>query len=140
MSNRTMTILAGLSALTISACAGPTYYQAQVAGAFESPPTTSRAVGTVVATVYPSTRAMTYTINYQGLTGPASAAHFHGPAAPGANAGVLVPVTVAPNPITGGVILTPEQFDALQAGTVYFNMHTAAFPNGEMRGQLVRAQ
>jgi hypothetical protein len=140
MTKLTMTALAGLSALAVSACAGPQYFQGPVAGVYEVPATASRGVGTVVAVVYPSTRAMTYTVEYKDLTGPAAAAHFHGPAAPGANAGVMIPVAVTPSPIKGGATLTDEQFAALQAGTIYFNMHTAANPGGEVRGQLLRAQ
>lgn len=140
MSKLTMPMFAGISALALSACAGPMYFQGPIAGAYEVPATASRGVGTVVAMVYPTTRAMTYTVEYKDLTGPAAAAHFHGPAAAGANAGVLIPAVVTPTPIKGGATLTEEQFAALQAGTVYFNMHTAANPGGEVRGQLLRAQ
>ena len=108
--------------------------------AYEVPATASRGVGTIVAVVYPSTRAMTYTAEYKDLTGPAAAAHFHGPAAPGANAAVVVPSVVTPATIKGGVTLTPDQLAQLQAGQWYYNIHTAANPGGEIRGQLVRAR
>ena len=42
------------------------------------------------------TKKLTYTMTYSGLTGPATAAHFHGPAAAGANAGVVVPIGTNP--------------------------------------------
>jgi hypothetical protein len=71
------------------------------------------------------------------LSGDATAAHFHGPATPGVNAGVTVPMK-APltSPITGEATLTPEQAADLMAGKWYFNVHTAANPGGEIRGQL----
>ena len=108
--------------------------------AYEVPPTNSRGVGTIVATVYPSTRAMTYVAEYKDLTGPATAAHFHGPAAPGANAPVVVPSVVTPATIKGGATLTEAQLADLQAGKWYYNIHTAANPGGEIRGQLLRAR
>jgi hypothetical protein len=64
-------------------------------------------------------------------------AHFHGPAPVGVNAGVIVPVkgSVA-SPIRGEATLTPEQSADLLAGKWYFNVHTAANPGGEIRGQV----
>ena len=128
------------AALALSACAPPLTFQGPMSAGYEVPPAPSRGVGTVVATVYPSTGAMTYTVEYKDLTGPATAAHFHAPAGPGANAGVAVPATVTPSPIKGGVTLTDAQLADLQAGKYYFNIHTAANPGGEIRGQLLRAQ
>lgn len=132
--------LAGLTALAVSACAAPQTYQGPMSGGYEVPATGTRGVGTVVAVIYPSTLAMTYTVEYKDLSGPAAAAHIHGPAAPGANAPVVLPATVTPSPIKGGATLTPAQFADLQAGKYYFNIHSAAFPNGEIRGQMLRAQ
>ena len=133
-------IAAGVSALAVSACQPPMTFQGPMNAGYEVPQTNSRGVGTVVATVYPTTRAMTYTVEYKDLTGPATGAHFHGPAAPGANAPVVIPSTVTPATIKGGATLTPAQFDDLQAGKYYYNIHTAANPGGEIRGQLQRAQ
>ena len=133
-------VAAGLSALAVSACSAPMTFQGPMNAAYEVPQTNSRGVGTIVATVYPSTRAMTYTANYKDLTGPATAAHFHGPAAPGANAAVVIPSVVTPATIKGGATLTEAQFADLQAGKYYYNIHTAANPGGEIRGQLMRAR
>ena len=138
--SKTILAFAGLTALAVSACASPQTFQGPMSSAFEVPPAPARAVGTVVATVYPSTLAMTYEVNYKDLTGPATMAHIHGPAAPGANAPVVIPATVTPSPIKGGATLTPAQFADLQAGRYYFNIHTAANPGGELRGQMLRAQ
>jgi CHRD domain len=72
------------------------------------------------------------------LTGPATAAHFHGPAAVGANAGVVVPFNPVTSPITGKATLTDAQIADLETGKWYANVHTAANPGGEIRGQMVK--
>jgi len=108
-----------------------------LSGAQEVPATRSAGTGTVSAKIYPTTKAMTYRVEYAGLTGPATAAHFHGPAGPGANAGVIVPFAAAASPITGGATLTDAQLADVMAGKWYANVHTAANPGGEIRGQIM---
>src|SRR5580693_3124531 len=68
-------------------------YAANLSGAAETPPNTT--TGTGAASVVLDTAAMTvsWTLTYGGLTGPATAAHFHGPATVGKAAGVEVPIT-----------------------------------------------
>lgn len=66
-------------------------------------------------------------------------AHFHGPAKSGENAGVLVPVTAAASPFTGEATLDAAKAADLEAGKMYFNIHTAANPKGEIRGQVEMA-
>ena len=138
--SKPMFALAGLAALAVTACAPAMTFQGPMSSAYEVPPARASATGTVVATVYPSTGAMTYTVTYQNLTSPATMAHIHGPAAPGTNAPVVIPATPGPSPITGGATLTPAQLADLQAGKYYFNIHTATNPGGELRGQMLRAQ
>jgi hypothetical protein len=66
-------------------------------------------------------------------------AHIHGPAAVGANAGVVVPFKApVTSPITGTATLTDAQMADLEAGKYYANVHTAANPGGEIRGQLMK--
>jgi hypothetical protein len=113
-------------------------YKATMNGKSEVPPTTSTGSGDVMATLNTSTKQLNYTMTYTGLTGPATAAHFHGPAAPGANAGVVVPIgTNPPSPSKGTVTLTDDQMKDLQDGKWYANVHTAANKGGEIRGQMM---
>jgi hypothetical protein len=107
----------------------------------EVPPTTSTGSGDLLATLDTGSKKLSYTLTFYGLTGPATAAHFHGPAAPGANAGVAVPIN-GPNPtspVTGSATLTADQIKDLQAGKWYVNVHTAANKGGEIRGQVMHS-
>ena len=110
----------------------------QLRAANEVPPNASQATGTVDAVLNRDTNLLRWKVNYTGLSGPATAAHFHGPAAAGANAGVVLPW---PGPVTspmeGSATLTPAQVAELVAGRWYANIHTAANPGGEIRGQMM---
>ena len=110
---------------------------ASLSGASEVPPTTSSGSGTVEASLNKQTNELSWTVTYSGLSGPATGGHFHGPAMAGQNAGVLVPITGSlVSPIRGVASLTAAQAADLMAGKWYVNLHTAANPNGEIRGQL----
>ncbi len=110
-------------------------------GATEVPPKTSPGTGTVDATLDTTTKKLDYTGRWQGLTGPATMAHFHGPAEPGANAGPVVSWGTNPtSPFKGSATLTDQQIADLEAGKWYANVHTAANPAGEIRGQMTKAK
>jgi len=84
------------------------------------------------------TSMLRWKVSYSGLTGPATAGHFHGPAAVGTNAGVVLPWgSPITSPMEGSATLTPAQTADLMAGRWYANVHTAANPGGEVRGQMV---
>ncbi len=109
----------------------------QLSGAQEVPAVTTTGTGTVDSTFDKSTNALTWTVTYSGLSGPLTAGHIHGPAAPGANAGVLIPFTGdLASPIKGKATLTAAQVADLTAGRMYVNLHTAKNPGGELRAQL----
>jgi CHRD domain-containing protein len=100
----------------------------------------SQSKGTATASLDTATQVLTWTVDYSGLSGPATAAHIHGPADPGANAGIVVPFTGnLASPIKGSATLTDAQIAQLEAGKWYVNIHTDANKGGEIRGQLVRA-
>jgi hypothetical protein len=112
-------------------------FQASLTAAQEVPPNPSAGTGQAEATYNRSTGKLSWKVTYAGLTGPATAGHIHGPAGPGQNAGVVVPFTNAgSSPISGEAQITPEQFNQLSSGQWYVNVHTAAHPGGEIRGQL----
>ncbi|MCJ2124891.1 CHRD domain-containing protein [Methylobacterium sp. J-077] len=114
-------------------------YKAALTGGSEVPATESKGTGAVTATYDPATKRLSWNGTYSGLTGPVTAAHFHGPAQPGVNAGVLVPVTATSSPFSGEATLDDAKAADLEAGKLYFNLHTAANPKGEIRGQVERA-
>jgi hypothetical protein len=111
---------------------------AELKGSNEVPPNTSSGSGNAEATFDTETRVLTYTITFAGLTGPATAAHFHGPSEPGKNAGLALPFKASQSPIQGTAILNDAQSADLLAGKWYANIHTAANPGGELRGQMAR--
>jgi hypothetical protein len=116
-------------------------FKADLSGASEVPPVTTAGKGTATAALDTAAKTLTWTVTYSGLSGPATAGHIHGPAAPGANAGVLVPFSGGlTSPIKGSATLTDAQISDLEAGRTYINLHTADNKGGEIRGQLVRAQ
>jgi hypothetical protein len=137
---KTKTILATL-ALGV-AYAGPALaykINATLSGKSETPPNTSAGTGTADIDYDPATKKLSWKVTYSGLTGPATAGHFHGPAEPGKNAGVAVAIPNATSsPAEGSATLTDAQAADLEAGKYYVNIHTAANPGGEIRGQVTK--
>jgi hypothetical protein len=108
----------------------------RLAGASENPPVASSGSGTVEATLNKETNQLRWRVVYSGLSGPATAAHFHGPAAAGQNAGVVLGFKTAESPIEGEATLTPAQSADVLAGRWYVNVHSRSNPGGEIRAQL----
>jgi hypothetical protein len=112
-------------------------FQAKLDASQETPPNDSKATGTADVTYNTTTQRLRWTVNYSGLTGPATGAHFHGPADPGQSADVAVPLQgKLASPIKGSVKLTKAQAKDLEAGKYYLNIHTDAHADGEIRGQV----
>lgn len=96
---------------------------------------TTSATGNVSATYNKSTKTLNYTVTYSGLT--PTAGHFH-IGAPGVAGPVVITFPyLAYSPITGSTLLTQLQEDALLAGNMYANLHTAANTGGEIRANVV---
>jgi hypothetical protein len=111
---------------------------AKLSGAAEVPPNNSAGSGVLEARYNTDTQLLKWKVTYSGLSGPVTAAHFHGPAAPGVNTGVVVPFTGSlASPIEGEAKLSAIQASDLLGGKWYVNLHTAAHPGGELRGQVI---
>jgi hypothetical protein len=118
--------------------AATTTFKAKLSASNEVPPNDSKGTGEVTVTYDDATKMMTWKGDYSGLSGAATAAHFHGPAEKGKNAGVMVPMTPANGVLQGSATLTDAQAKALMDGDMYANVHTATNKAGEIRGQLTK--
>lgn len=133
-----------LAAFAIGACAalsGPALAEkmtmkVNLTSAAEVPPNTSPGKGTADVTYDTASKMLTWKVTYSGLTGPATMAHFHGPAEAGKNAAVLIPFKDAASGAEGSATLTDAQAADLIAGKMYINIHTEANKGGEIRGQV----
>lgn len=140
---RRAALLAGV--LLVAGCAAPGQgdggtegFTAHLSGAQEVPPLSGGGGGGAHVVYDHRTQLIRWTVQFHGLSGPVTAAHFHGPAGPGQNAGVAVPFegNLNAQPLKGEARITPEQFGQLASGQWYVNLHTARHPQGEVRGQL----
>jgi deoxyribose-phosphate aldolase len=118
-----------------------------ISGAQEVPAVVAAAAGEATVVVSRDNSTIWYVVTYSGLSGPLAAAHIHTGAA-GANGGVILPLVASASPMAGtltaadfkasGSITTfAEAVAAIKTGTTYVNLHTAANPGGEMRGQVL---
>jgi len=109
-------------------------------GAQEFPANAGIATGTGDVSYNKNTKRLSYFVTYNNLSVNPAAGHIHGSAARGANAGVLFPFASVPaatsGAISGSAVLTAAQETDLLGGRFYFNIHTATFPGGEIRGQI----
>ena len=109
-------------------------FKATMDGKTESPPTDSAGTATADIKIDTDAKTITWTIKSTGLTGPAAAAHFHGPADPGTNAKPEIDISKSIE--QGTAPITDAQLADFTAGKIYVNIHTAKFPAGEIRGQV----
>ncbi len=120
-----------------AAHAGTLRFEATLKGSSETPPNATTGTGHLAATLDTTSRMFTYKVSYSGLTGAVTMAHFHKGAVGVSGPPVLpVPKSALGDPIGGEATLTAAQVSDLEAGKWYFNIHTAAHPGGEVRGQV----
>jgi CHRD domain len=144
ISRRSVIVAASLAVMAIwglPSQAAALSFKVALTGAQQVPPVQTTATGTADLTYDPATRMLTWSVNSNGLSGPATMTHFHGPAAEGKNAPPVIWLSEkgapVPNPIKGSATLTPEQAQQFMAGEWYVNVHTQANPGGEIRGQVM---
>jgi hypothetical protein len=138
-----------LTAMMLVAIAMPwagatTTYQAFLLGTNSVPSNASPATGYGTAILNNAQDMITVNLSWTGLVANATAAHIHGPAAPGVNAQVVFPFSGVPNATSGSIpqqtfAITAAQVVDLQNGLFYMNLHTSVYPGGEIRGQLALA-
>lgn len=100
------------------------------------PAVATQAVGIGEVTLDTDSLALSWIITYKGLMGTPRAAHFHGPAARGVNAGVRLGFADPKSPIEGKQVISKEFAKEIIAGLWYVNIHSDLYPSGEIRGQV----
>jgi hypothetical protein len=111
-------------------------YMAMIDGAQEVPPRATPATGLGCFVLNPD-NTLSYNVTFGGLLAPETAAHIHGPAAPGVNAGIIFPFALG-NPKIGVFgPLNATQLGYLNSGLLYVNIHTTLYTGGEIRGQIL---
>ena len=131
--------LAALLGMGSGALAETMMFKAALDAEHQVPPNDSKGTGTAEISYDTATKNLTWTVTFSGLKGAATAAHFHGPAEPGKNASVAVPIGNNPtSPAKGSAMLTDAQAADLMAGRWYVNVHTADHRGGEIRGQVTK--
>jgi hypothetical protein len=112
-------------------------FKAVINGASETPPNASTATGTATLTYNTDTKIFTIVVNFTGIT--ATISHIHkGDVGVAGNVvfGFTPPIT-SPINYTSPVLDSGQESD-LNSNLYYVNIHSAAFPAGEIRGQLIK--
>ncbi|MCC6675595.1 MAG: CHRD domain-containing protein [Phycisphaerales bacterium] len=105
-------------------------------GGQEVPPAVTPALGVGLFNLNTTTNELSYYVLFNGLSAAQTASHIHGIALPGVAAGVRQPIPVG-SPSTGMWVYPEADEQAIIDGRMYVNIHTTAFPGGEIRGQIV---
>ena len=110
-------------------------FTAVLNGSSEVPSTGSAATGSAEVLVDTDAKKVTWPVKSDTLSGDPTAAHIHGPASASQKAPPVIDMSTAI--MQGSADITESQISDLKAGKYYVNVHTAMFPDGEIRGQLV---
>jgi len=93
----------------------------------------------LTANYSPSRRMLHWSLDYRGLSGPITWAEFRGPDIEGADSAIVpINLQLEGNPHPGEATLTDQQAADLVAGLWYVTIKTETYPDGEIRGALVR--
>jgi hypothetical protein len=114
--------------------AGPAQHRLALSGAEEVPPVATSATGAGIITIGPD-GAVSGSVTTSGIT--STVAHIH-TGAPGTNGPVIIPFTKSGETYTAppGARLSEAQMESYRAGNLYFNVHSAKYPGGEIRAQI----
>lgn len=106
----------------------------------QSVPTYSKGSGLAEFRLERKTLKLSWTITYKDLTSPPTAAGLYGPENVGANAGLVVDLANGKlkSLITGSAVLSDGVFQYLITTRTYVNIHSKRYPDGELRGQVIR--
>ncbi|MBK6375519.1 MAG: CHRD domain-containing protein [Dokdonella sp.] len=151
-----------LSARAMPSVYGQVVYTTTLSGAAEVPPNASTGTGFATITYFPATSIMTLSMSFSGLSSSTTAAHIHCCTSSTTNVGIAVLIPAFPNGITAGTY--GNTFDMTLASSysptfvtasggvpaalqllldsmgnrrAYLNIHSVAFPGGELRGNLI---
>jgi CHRD domain len=114
-------------------------FNVTMSGGQEVPPNGSTATGTAIVIFNDVSGLMTVNGTYTGLSAPSTAAHVHGFAPAGVNAGVQFALThssATSGTLTGSFTFGSGNFANVLNGLTYINVHNSTFPGGEIRGQI----
>ena len=134
---RTFATALAASALAALAPAQKLSMSVTLDGGQEVPANGSPGIGTGSAVVDMTANTLTLDLTFHGLTAAETAAHIHGPAPMGANAGVKFALPAGNKKTVVWNYAQADEADIV-AGLMYVNIHSGAFPGGEIRGQIVR--
>lgn len=126
-------VFSALLLVTASAARAELGYSAHLDGGQAGTP--SPGVGYASVILSNDETLITLHMEFSGLLATETASHIHGPAAPGINAGVQIPLPLG-TPVDGQFPITPTQVTYLKAGLLYINVHTTLYAGGEIRGQI----
>jgi hypothetical protein len=110
-----------------------------MSGSQEVPPVNPASSGTATVTLNTSNGLVSVDGTFTGLSSNVNNAHIHGPAAPGMNAGIIVPLTftgTTSGTVSGSGSLSAVQVAEMLGGQTYINIHSVTYPMGELRGQI----
>ncbi|MBD2754438.1 CHRD domain-containing protein [Spirosoma validum] len=118
----------------------PTSFTATLNGASEKPTsTTSTATGAFVGKLNETTRVLSYTVTYTGLTPTMGHLHRIDTTRTDGTGGIDIPFPSLTSPIIASTTaLTPLQIYRMKNNQYYANLHTTQYPAGEIRGDLRR--
>jgi len=129
--------LALAATVAFAAPAGAEQFKVKLDGKSEVPPNASSATGSADIYYDPASKKLSWKLDYSGLSGPPTAAHFNGPADVGKNALIVITIPdIEPDHNEGSAILTDSEAAQLLAGEYYLNIDTDTNRDGEIRGQI----